>query len=246
MTHRHFSPQKNQTNNQKQTTNLFDWPHVLDLGLLFSSKPWLIWLMWQMSDAQCIRKTSETTFTVNTLSYYCSATCNSLDVFHLRQMFMFLPGLCVSDSSFCSIFAPKPSVYSRRQNQILKVQSQVFRFYLQLYTWNSEAGVGLMDCNVPPSLHTALRLLSIPLPAVTPRRARAAECDRAAASSVLAAHCISGEMNLLPCASLWHSVKVLLVFIWVLQYSGQICAKISLFASGGRRAYANVDVSSVC
>lgn len=29
-----------------------------------------------------------------------------------------------------------------------------FQIYLQLYTWNSEAGVGLMDCNVPPSLHT--------------------------------------------------------------------------------------------
>lgn len=130
-------------------------------------------------------------------------------------------------------------------NQILESSRASFWIYLQLYPWNSKAAVGLMDCNVPPSLHTALRLLSIPLPAVTPGRARSVECDRAAASSVLAARCISGEMNLLPCASLWHTVKVLLVFIWVLQYSRPIYAKISLFASGGRRAYANVDASSV-
>lgn len=77
----------------------------------------------------------------------------------------------------------------------------------------SEVGVGLMDCNVPSSVHTALCLLSFLLPAVTPRRARSVECDRAAASSVLAAHCISGEMNLLPCASLWQTVKVLMVFV---------------------------------
>lgn len=149
--------------------------------------------------------------------------------------------------AFFSIFYTKPisaSVYSRPQPNFESSRAS-FWIYLQLYPWNSKAGVGLMDCNVPPSLHTALRLLPIPLPAVTPRRARSVECDRAAASSVLAARCISGEMNLLPCASLWHTVKVLLVFIWVLQYSRQIYAKISLFASGGRRAYANVDASSV-
>lgn len=81
------------------------------------------------------------------------------------EMFMFLPDLWVTDSSFFLYFYTKPisaSVYSRPQPNFESSRAS-FWIYLQLYPWNSKAGVGLMDCNVPPSLHTAPRLLSIPL-----------------------------------------------------------------------------------
>lgn len=77
----------------------------------------------------------------------------------------------------------------------------------------------LMLLTVPPSLHVNRCLLSILLPAIFPYCACFVEHDHAAASSVLAVRCISGEMNRALCCSFWLTTKVLLVLICGVQQS---------------------------
>lgn len=71
----------------------------------------------------------------------------------------------------------------------------------------------LLFLTVPPLLRMNMCLLSSPLPAIIPHRACFVEYDHAAASSVLAVHCISGEMKRALCSSFWLSAKVLLVLV---------------------------------
>lgn len=76
-----------------------------------------------------------------------------------------------------------------------------------------------MSFNVLPSLHMNMCLLLFLLPAIVPYCACPVEYDHTAASSALAVHCVSGEMNRVPCSSFWLTTKVLLVFISGVQWS---------------------------
>lgn len=79
-------------------------------------------------------------------------------------------------------------------------------------------------CSLTSLLHYIWTcLLSFLLPACSSRSSPYLTCpveyDHAAASSALAVHCISGEMNRVPCSSFWLTTKVLLVFISEVQWS---------------------------